>query len=63
MKNIKEYIFDFLKEQENTEPVYRGCTNPGQCFCPGNCREVIGHRDKKTGKITYIKHPNKRFIS
>lgn len=26
-------------------PIYKGCPNK-ECFCTGDCKEVIGYRDK-----------------
>jgi hypothetical protein len=30
----------------NLEPIYRGCTNANGCFCSGQCREIVGWKNK-----------------
>ena len=41
-KIIDEYI-EFIKGKE---PIRRGCSSGGPCFCTGKCQEIIGWRDK-----------------
>lgn len=46
MKYINEdRLRNLLKENENKVPIYKGCPNH-QCFCTGECKEIIGYREK-----------------
>lgn len=38
-------VKDFLKDSKEQIPIKKGCKNP-QCYCTGECQEVIGYRDK-----------------
>lgn len=49
----KEIIDKVAEKMQNIEPIYKGCSHGGPCFCTGKCQEVIGERDKITGKVTY----------
>ena len=32
-------------------PVYRGCMS-SVCYCSGQCKEIIGYRDRLPGELT-----------
>lgn len=41
--NLIEQLFEFKKKNE---PIRRGCSSQGSCFCTGRCQEIIGWREK-----------------
>lgn len=43
-------INNIIKENSNKVPIYKGCPNK-TCFCTGQCKEIIGYRDKIQGEI------------
>lgn len=49
MKESKAYTSEelakFIEEHKNKVPIYRGCGNK-MCFCTGECKNIIGYRDR-----------------
>jgi hypothetical protein len=60
--NQGSYAFHGPSEKERLEldlklrstpklPVYRGCMS-SICYCSGQCKEIIGYRDRLPGELT-----------
>lgn len=39
-------LLEIGKHFDNKEPIRKGCANT-QCFCTGDCHEIIGWRERR----------------
>jgi hypothetical protein len=45
------YLEEMEKFRSEKVPIYKGCKNK-TCFCTGDCKEVVGYRDKTADEIS-----------
>ncbi len=59
-KNYRKYLDNTLEKQLEKQktkvPILKGCfaSKNGGCFCSGDCKEIIGWRDKTPEELNPI---------
>ena len=49
--NDERLKYDLKLRSTPKLPVYRGCMS-SVCYCSGQCKEIIGYRDRLAGELT-----------
>lgn len=54
LKSLRDQYTNQIKKEvhkfNEKVPIYKGCPND-MCFCTGDCKEIIGWRDKIAGEL------------